>query len=115
MGREYFPLGISTIRPVVHPYGLRPDDSRNFKRPFAEKRPRMSNFFRVPCIWWVLLHLVGAFEHPWAPMVVQSAHGLYNSTLLVDKSAHEMQKILAHLFRVGSLPTFSVSVFPTKN
>ena len=57
---------------------------------------------RFPCIWWALLHLVGTFEHSWAPTDVHSAHGSYNSTLLVDKSAHEMQRNPEEMFRVGS-------------
>jgi len=53
---------------------FRPEDSRNLKRPFAEKRPRTDILNPGS------LHLVGAFEHPWASMDVHSAHTLYNPT-----------------------------------
>ena len=70
---------VGAFPPVATKYerlalGLRTEDSRNFKRPFAKKRPRTDILNPGS------LHLVGAFEHPWAPMDVHSAHALYNPT-----------------------------------
>ena len=49
---EFFSLLIFDLTKL----NFRLSNSRNFKRPFAEKRPRMSNLF------WVPLPFVGAFD-----------------------------------------------------
>ena len=53
--------------------------------------------------------------HPWAPTDVQSAHGLYNSTLLVDKSAHKMQKPTLEVMGLNSKVLLNVGILRAQN
>ena len=58
-----------------------------FFAPICRKATTNRQHFWVPFVfWWAL---VGAFDFPWAPTDVQSAHLQYKSTLMVE---HKMTK-----------------------
>ena len=89
----------------AHWFTIRPHDSRKNLRPFAEKAPTKTHYIRVHFVfWWAL----GAFDFPWAPTKVQSAHFLYKHTLMVEHqktktpTKRKMFSFLAHLQNDGS-------------
>ena len=68
---------------------IRLSDSRNFKRPFAKKCPRMSNFFRVPYLSWALL--IGAFFPRYPNRCKIGAHqkNPHGKELMSEKNRHQ--------------------------